>query len=77
MVLKKMSDLENRKCEIYNTASNELDMLTGNINRMFVCDDIEELDKHLSVAKNRIDEIYKLNNERLKINSEMKKYKIK
>lgn len=71
--MKKRINLEKRKKEIYNSASNESYMLTGNINRMFVCDDIEELDKHLSVAKYRIDEIHKLNSERLQIEAELEK----
>ena len=72
-VMQKRIDLENRIKEIYNSASNESDMLTGNKNRMFVCDDIEELDKHLEVAHIRIDKIYELNKERLQIEAELEK----
>lgn len=69
---RKRVDLERRKSEIYIAASSESDMLTGNRNRMFICDDIEELNKHLSVAHNRIDKIYELNKQRLQIEAELK-----
>lgn len=72
-VMETRIDLENRKSEIYKSASNESDMLTGNINRMFLCDDIEELDKHLDVSRIRIDKIYELNSERLQIEAELEK----
>lgn len=70
----KVVDLEKEKSAIYHTASNEADMLTGNKNRMFVCDDIEELDTHLEVAKIRIEKIYELNKRRLEINAEIAKF---
>ncbi len=44
---------------------NEADMLKGNINRMCVTDNIEELKRMYEVAKKRIDEIYLHNEKRL------------
>lgn len=44
---------------------NELDMLQGNINRMCVTDDEEELLSMQEWAKMRIDTIYSLNKQRL------------
>jgi hypothetical protein len=40
-------------------ASNEYDMLKGNINRMFVCDTKEEFNTQYAYAKGRIEIIYK------------------
>lgn len=47
---------------------NELDMLQGNINRMCVTDDEEELLSMQEWAKTRIDRIYSLNKQRLEEN---------
>lgn len=44
---------------------NEYDMLRGNINRMFICDDINELDDMLRFAKIRIERLYKYHHERI------------
>lgn len=67
----KRLELERLKFENHNSASNEADMLRGNKNRMFVCDDIKELDEHLRAAKIRIERIYELNKERLQIQTEL------
>ncbi len=49
----------------YKELSGEIDMLQGNINRMCVTSDIEELQRMYKVAKKRIDEIYWYNEKRL------------
>lgn len=41
------------------------DLLDGNLNRMSVTDDLEELDDMFYFAKQRVEEIYKANKERL------------
>lgn len=41
------------------------DMLEGNLNRMSVTDDMEELEDMYSFAKKRIEKIYTINKERL------------
>ena len=45
---------------------NEVDMLKGNINRMCVTDDKEELFKMYDFACLRLNRIYELNNEKLR-----------
>lgn len=44
---------------------NEYDMLRGNINRMFVCDDINELDEMYRFAKIRIERFYEYHHARI------------
>ena len=43
-----------------------VDMIRGNINRMCVTDDEEELIRMQQVAKKRIDDLYTVNRQRLK-----------
>ena len=45
---------------------NEMDMLKGNINRMCVTDDQEELFKMYAFACLRLNKIYNLNSEKLR-----------
>lgn len=42
----------------YNELRNEINMLQGNINRICISDDIEEIKKMYEFAKRRIDDIY-------------------
>lgn len=49
----------------YQLAKNESDMLDGNINRMFVTHDVEELNKMYYYAKRRLDKIYDMQKLRL------------
>ncbi len=44
---------------------NEYDMLRGNINRMFICDDISELDEMFRVANIRIERLYEYHHARI------------
>lgn len=44
---------------------NEVDMLRGNINRMCVTDDLDELDRMLTVAMCRLSNLYTVNRERI------------
>jgi hypothetical protein len=53
-----------------NELLNEIDMLRGNINRMCVTDNKQELDKMLRYAKLRLDEIYDYNHYRVKLLSD-------
>lgn len=46
-------------------AFNELDMLRGNLNRMFVTDDVKELTVEYEYAKKRIEMIYEYHYSRL------------
>jgi len=50
----------------YNELDNEINMLKGNINRMCVSDDYEELERMYMYAKIRLDEIYDYNLSRIK-----------
>lgn len=50
----------------YDKAHEELEMLKGNLNRMMITDDIEELFDHYDVAKTRLGKIYQANVDRLK-----------
>lgn len=45
----------------YQEMRNEKDMLVGNINRMFVTDDIDELCSMFVFAKERLDVLFKEN----------------
>ena len=49
----------------YQEMRNEKDMLEGNINRMFVTDDIEELFNMYVRAKERLDVLFKENCKRV------------
>ncbi|GEM_PF-1318346 len=53
---------------------NELRMLQGNINRMFITDDLIELSSMFRVAQNRIGIIYEYNRNRLDL--EFDKYEM-
>ncbi|MDE6601340.1 MAG: hypothetical protein K2K90_04085 [Lachnospiraceae bacterium] len=46
-------------------AHNEYDMLRGNMNRMFLTDDVAELVKMYEVAQKRIERIYEYHYARL------------
>lgn len=48
-----------------NKALIESNMLNGNINRIFITDDLEELERMYNFAKMRIDTIYKINKLRI------------
>lgn len=50
----------------YNELDNEINMLKGNINRICVSDDYEELERMYMYAKIRLDEIYDYNLSRIK-----------
>ncbi len=50
----------------YDKAHEELNMLKGNLNRMFLVDDIEELFDNYEMAKTRLGRIYQANCDRLK-----------
>jgi hypothetical protein len=49
----------------YIKVRNESDMLKGNINRMCITDDIEEINRMYEVAKNRLRIIYQENVDRI------------
>lgn len=49
----------------YISIKNEYDMLKGNINRMFVSDDIDEVISMYEFAKKRLERIFSANHERV------------
>ena len=48
-----------------NYIRNQADMLEGNINRIFVTDELEELERMYHFAQLRLDEIYEFHKDRL------------
>lgn len=51
--------------ESYNELTYEIDMLRGNINRICVTDNVEEIERMYKFAKLRLDEIYNYNLSRI------------
>jgi hypothetical protein len=58
--------------ENYKQLINEIEMLKGNINRMCITNDLEEIERMYYFAKYRIDEIYRYNFERINKEGESK-----
>ena len=57
----------NTPLELRNKISNEYDLLRGNMNRMCVTDDFDELERMVYFAMRRIHQLEDLNRERLLI----------
>jgi hypothetical protein len=57
----------NTPIELKNKISNEYDLLRGNMNRMCVTDDFDELEHMVYFAMRRIHQLEDLNRERLLI----------
>lgn len=58
----------NNMLKNFREVTNEKNMLDGNINRMCVTKDIEELENMFVFAEKRVQRIYQYNLNRLKIN---------
>lgn len=62
----------------YDDLSNEINMLKGNINRMCVTSETDELERMYDFAKRRLDEIYTYNKSRVEeIKPEEKREKVR
>ena len=57
----------NTPLELRNKINNEYDLLRGNMNRMCVTDDFDELERMVYFAMRRIHQLEDLNRERLLI----------
>lgn len=61
----------------YDDLSNEIRMLEGNINRMCVTKDNDELERMFKFAKSRLDDIYTYNKSRVEETETEEKEKIR